>query len=117
MIEHESGTRSTFFATNAHHTNADVDLEITGRDGVVTLGGGQVLLSNADGSRVIASDSQATGERSYWGRGHALLIDDFYARLDEPEPFWIGPAQGLEPLRVLREVYSQSDILPTGAEL
>lgn len=60
-IEHESGTRSTFFATNAHHTNADVDVEISCRDGVVALCGGKVLLSDADGSRAIARDSQSHG--------------------------------------------------------
>ena len=117
VIDHDTGVRSTFFATNAHHTNADIELEITGRDGVVRLIGGEVWQEDATGSRQIASDSQATGERSYWGKGHALLIDDFYARLSEPEPFWIGPADGLVPLRVLREVYAQSGILPPGHDL
>ena len=65
---------------------------------------------------MLATDAQAGGERSYWGKGHSLLIDDFHARLDDPEPFWIGPADGLVPLRVLREVYRQSGILPAGHE-
>ncbi len=117
VIDHESGVRSTFFATNTHHANADVDLEITGRDGRITFAGGQVRLDDGSSTRVIASDEQASGERSYWGRSHALLIDDFYARLGDPEPFWITPAVGLAPLQVLREVYAQSRILPAGAKL
>ncbi|MFZ2166612.1 MAG: Gfo/Idh/MocA family oxidoreductase, partial [Propionibacteriaceae bacterium] len=88
VIDHDTGVRSTFFATNCHHTNADIELEITGRDGVVKLTGGEVWQTDAAGTRQIASDSQATGERSYWGKGHSLLIDDFYARLADPEPFW-----------------------------
>ncbi len=117
VIDHDSGVRSTLFATNGHHTNADVELEVTGRDGSVRLVGGEAWLTDGSGTRRIATDAQAGGERSYWGKGHALLIDDFHARLDDPEPFWIGPADGLVPLQVLREVYRQSGILPTGHEL
>ena len=112
VIDHEGGVRSTLFATNAHHTNADVELEITGRDGIVRLTGGEAWLTDSAGPRRIATDTQAGGERSYWGKGHALLIDDFHARLGDPEPFWIGPADGLVPLQVLREVYRQSGLLP-----
>ena len=117
VIDHDTGVRSTFFATNTHHTNSDVELEITGQDGVLRLAGGEVSLSDSSGTAMIATDTQAGGERSYWGKGHSLLIDDFYARLDDPEPFWIGPADGLAPLRVLREVYAQSGILPSGSAL
>lgn len=117
VVEHGAGVRSTFFATTAHHLNADIELEITGRDGTVRFSGGSVTLTDADGPRVIATDEQATGERSYWGRGHAMLIEDFHARLDDPEPFWIGPADGLAALQVLRRTYQQSGILPPGADL
>ena len=117
VIDHDSGVRSTLFATNAHHTNSDVELEVTGRDGSVRLVGGEAWLTDGSGARCIATDTQAGGERSYWGKGHSLLIDDFHARLDDPEPFWIGPADGLVPLQVLREVYRQSGLLPQGDEL
>lgn len=117
VIDHASGVRSTFFATNTHHTNADVELEITGRDGILTFGSGQVRMTDSSGSRLIATDEQASGERSYWGKSHALLIDDFYARLGDPEPFWITPADGLAALQVLRQVYGQSGILPAGSVL
>ena len=115
VLDHDSGVRSTFFATNTHHTNADVELEITGRDGVLTFSGGRVRLVSPSEDRVLATDEQASGERSYWGKSHALLIDDFHARLADPEPFWIGPTDGLAALQVLREVYRQSGILPTGS--
>ena len=117
VIDHDSGVRSTLFATNTHHTNADVELEVTGSDGSVRLAGGEALLTDHSGTRRVATDAQAGGGRSYWGKGHSLLISDFHARLEDPEPFWIGPAQGLAPLQVLREVYRQSGILPTGQEL
>lgn len=117
VISHDSGVRSTFFATNAHHANDDVELEIAGEAGTIALVGGQARLTDADGTRILASDAQAGGQRSYWGRGHALLIDDFHARLADPEPFWIGPQDGLAALEVLRNVYAQSGILPEGVAL
>ena len=117
VIDHDSGARSTLFATNAHHSNADVELEVTGSEGCVRLVGGEAWVTDASGTRLIATDTPAGGERSYWGKGHSLLIDDFHASLDDPEPFWIGPVEGLRPLQVLREVYRQSGILPDGQDL
>lgn len=117
VIDHEGGPRSVFFATNSHHTNAAVELEITGRDGTLTLADGELRLTDADGTRMLATDAQANGARSYWGLGHALLIDDFYVRLDDPEPFWLTPDVGLGALRVLRTTYAQSGLLPDGTPL
>jgi len=117
LIDHDSGVRSTLFATNTHHINADVELEVTGRDGYVRLVGGEAWLTDVSGTRRVATDAQAGGERSYWGKGHSLLINDFHASLDDPNPFWIGPTDALVPLQVLREVYRQSGILPEGHEL
>ncbi len=50
--------------------------------------------------------------RTYWGLSHEVLIRDFYARLDDPEPFWIGPAEAMASLRILTQIYRQSGIGP-----
>ena len=112
VIDHATGVRSTLFATNTHHTNDDVELRIDGELGSLSLVHGRAELATADGVRLLATDTQASGQRSYWGRGHQLLIADFHARLAHPEPFWIDLAAGIAPLRVLREVYRQSGMLP-----
>ena len=49
-----------------------------------------------------------SGGRTYWGVSHELLIRDFYAKLDDPEPFWIGPAEALASLRILKRAYEVS---------
>lgn len=112
VMDHEQGVRSVFFATNAHHTNADVELQLIGRDGSATLTDGRVLLTDGAGTRQVATDARPSGERSYWGLSHALLIDEFYATLEDPEPFWLSPAVGVRALTVLRSVYAQSGLLP-----
>jgi len=110
-IAHAGGASSTFFATNTHHANDDAELIVDGALGTLRFVGGRVELITAAGNEVLATDAQATGERSYWGKGHELLIADFHARLADPEPFWIDLATAIAPLRVLREVYRQSNLL------
>ena len=46
-----------------------------------------------------------SGGRAYWGVSHELLIRDFYARLDDSEPFWISPAEALKSLEILKRAY------------
>lgn len=117
VIDHASGVRSTMFATNTHHTNDDVELRIDGEAGSLRLVAGRAELVAADGVRVLATDAQADGVRSYWGLGHARLVSDFHASLARPGPFWLGLDAGIAPLRVLREVYRQSGLLPAGQPL
>ena len=50
----------------------------------------------------------ASGGRVYWGVSHELFIRDFYARVDDPEPFWIGPAEAMPALRMLKQTYQSS---------
>jgi UDP-N-acetyl-2-amino-2-deoxyglucuronate dehydrogenase len=44
----------------------------------------------------------------HWGISHELLIQDFYARLANEEPFWIDPAEAQKTLEIVQEVYDQS---------
>ncbi|CAA9310956.1 MAG: hypothetical protein AVDCRST_MAG48-2042 [uncultured Friedmanniella sp.] len=37
-----------------------------------------------------------------------MLLADFYARLGDPEPFWISPREALKSLRIVKDVYRQS---------
>ena len=50
----------------------------------------------------------ASAGRTYWGVSHEILIRDFYARLDDPEPFWISPQQAMASLRMLKTIYDQT---------
>ncbi len=112
-VTHDSGVRSTFFTTGAHSDNAPVEIEISTAEGLLRFTDGVLRHVAPDGTVTeLASDVLATGERAYWGRSHGYLIDDFYASLDSPEPFWIGVDEGLVSLSVLRTVYAQSGLIP-----
>jgi UDP-N-acetyl-2-amino-2-deoxyglucuronate dehydrogenase len=108
FAEHAGGARSVFYATLGHAYNAPVTLEVVTEKAVLSLRG-DLTVTYGDGRvDVIPERRSDTGGRSYWGVSHELLISDFYGRLDEPEPFWISPAEAEKSLRIIKDVYRQS---------
>ncbi|MFK0006426.1 Gfo/Idh/MocA family protein [Paenarthrobacter sp. NPDC090520] len=108
VAEHENGARSVFFATLANAVNAPVTLDIVTENATLSLRG-ELTVTYADGRvDVIPERALESGGRAYWGVSHELLIRDFYARLNHPEPFWISPAEAAKSLRIVKDVYAQS---------
>lgn len=108
VADHAGGARSVFYATLGHAYNAPVTLEVVTEKAVLSLRG-DLTVTYADGRvDVIPERTSDTGGRSYWGVSHELLIGDFYSRLDDPEPFWISPAEAEKSLRIIKDVYRQS---------
>ena len=108
VAEHANGARSAFYATLANAYNAPVTLDVVTEKAVLSLRG-DLTVTHADGRvDVIPERTSESGGRSYWGVSHELLIDDFYARLDDPEPFWISPAEAEKSLGIIKDVYRQS---------
>lgn len=108
VAEHANGARSAFYATLANATNAPVTLDIVTEKATLSLRG-DLTVTYADGRVDVISERQAgSGGRAYWGASHELLIADFYAKLADPEPFWINPAEAEKSLRIVKDVYAQS---------
>ena len=105
-MEHSGGARSVLFATNAYVLDAPVTVEIVTEQAVLTIRG-DLSIAWANGRvETVTERRAASGGRGYWGVSHRLLIADFYARLDEAEPFWISPREGTKSLRLLDAVYA-----------
>lgn len=115
VIDHESGSRSVMFATTAAAADFPVTLEVATEKAVCVLRG-DLTVSHADGRVETFVDEGLPGDassgRSYWGVSHARLVEDFYRRLPDPEPFWIGPRDGLALLEVLLPVTSAAHPAP-----
>lgn len=109
LFNHDSGVQSTFYGTLANSRHRNVEIELDCEQALVTLSDG-LRVAWADG-RVdhYAERTRETGGRSYWGVSHELFIRDFYSRLQDPEPFWIGPAEAMTSLRMAKDIYSSSD--------
>lgn len=107
-LDHAGGARSLLYATLAHVANAPVTIEVVTERATLDLRG-DLTVRHRDGRvEVVREPRVATGARAYWGISHELLIRDFYARIDEPGPFWISPEEARTSLRIVQEVYRQS---------
>jgi UDP-N-acetyl-2-amino-2-deoxyglucuronate dehydrogenase len=106
VLDHAGGARSVFFATNAGATDSPVTLEIV-TEGAELFLRRDLTVRYADGRVEVIEERRATSSgRAYWGASHALLINDFYARLGDPEPFWISPREAAKSLDILSKVYA-----------
>lgn len=106
LITHPSGVHTSFYATLTAPQHRPVEVEIVGERGSANLADG-LTVRLADGTVERTEERKApSGGRSYWGVSHELLIRDFYARLDDPEPYWISPAESMTSLRMLTDLYA-----------
>ncbi|MBO1268089.1 Gfo/Idh/MocA family protein [Arthrobacter cavernae] len=108
VAEHVGGARSVFYATLANATNAPVTLDIVTEKATLSLRG-DLTITYGDGTvDVVPERRSESGGRAYWGVSHELLIEDFYAKLGDPEPFWISPAEAGKSLKIVKDIYAQS---------
>ncbi|MCL2213143.1 MAG: Gfo/Idh/MocA family oxidoreductase [Oscillospiraceae bacterium] len=74
----DGGVRGHFFATNANHNNAPIEITISLEHGTLNYRGGKLF----DGDwNLLESDKSSTGGESYWGASHRVVIGNFYASL------------------------------------
>ncbi|MFE7606473.1 Gfo/Idh/MocA family protein [Brachybacterium paraconglomeratum] len=114
VLHHASGITTTFYATLTAPVARPVELEVETESAYLEVRSGSVgglTVRWKDGRVDTFSDRVATaGGRSYWGVSHEELIRDFYAGLDSPGPFWIGPAEAMDSLRILKAAYRNSGV-------
>lgn len=118
LLHHPGGVTTSFYATLTAPQHRPVEIELDCENAYVTLRGGTdggLTIRWADGrTDTVGERSVTSGGRSYWGVSHELLIRDFYERLDEPAPFWIGPGEAMASLEILKEAYRLSGVGPQG---
>lgn len=109
LLTHESGLKTSFYATLTAPQHRPVEIELDCENAYVSLRNGlTVHWKDGRAPDVYEERKVPSGGRSYWGVSHELLIRDFYDRVDEPEPFWISPAEAMKTLKILKETYRVS---------
>jgi predicted dehydrogenase len=94
------------FATLTNVTDDPVTLEIVTERAVLLIRGDLTVTYLEDGrTETVAERVVDTGGKAYWGASHDLLIADFYRSLDQPQPFWIDPEEGIRSLRLVDRIY------------
>ena len=111
LLTHASGVQTSFYATLTAPQHRPVELELDCENAYVTLRNGlTVAWHDGRAPQVFEERKVPSGGRTYWGVSHELLIRDFYDRLDDPEPFWISPAEAMKSLRILKQTYERSGL-------
>ncbi|HLS63895.1 MAG TPA: Gfo/Idh/MocA family oxidoreductase [Ruania sp.] len=108
VLRHAGGAGSTLFATNTYPLNAPVTVTVHAERATAVVSGDLTVTWTDGRTETVAAAVPGTVGRSYWGDSHRLLIEDFYARLGETDPFWIGPPAGLALVEVIAAVYDAS---------
>jgi UDP-N-acetyl-2-amino-2-deoxyglucuronate dehydrogenase len=110
VLDHASGARSVFFATNANVVDSPVTLDLVAERARLSLRG-DLTVTWEDGRVDVVPERRATTVgRDYWGVSHELLIADAYRSRGTGERFWVGPAEALAAQRILAEVYALSGV-------
>jgi len=104
----ENGARGFFFATNGY-ADAPVELQLVCENAVMTLSGDLTVRYRNGESEVITDVQPKTGEKAYYGTGHASLIEDFYDSLLAGKPFAVDGSQGIEAIRLIHALYKSSE--------
>ncbi len=107
LLTHAGGVRSVLHATNTYPLNAPVTLEVHAELGSAVMAG-DLTVQWTDGRSENVTAQRAGSGRSYWGDSHRLLIEDFYARLGDRDPFWIGIDDGAATVAAIAQVYDAS---------
>ena len=84
------------------------EIEIYAEHGVLAIRNGLEVAWKHGGVDVYPERSVSSVGRTYWGVSHEILIRDFYKKLDDPELFWISPAEAMASLEILKTMYRQT---------
>lgn len=105
VLDHASGARSIVFATVANIVDTPVTLDVVAENATLHLRGDLTVTWSDGRTEMVTERTVTSAGRAYWGASHQLYIADFYARLAEPLPFWIGPREALRSLTILKDLY------------
>jgi UDP-N-acetyl-2-amino-2-deoxyglucuronate dehydrogenase len=108
LLTHANGARTVFYGTLANAVNSPVMIDVHTEAATLSLRGDLTVTYTDGRSRTVPERLASSIGRPYWGTSHELLIRDFYARLGEPGPFWISPAEAAKSLDIIQRLYATS---------
>ena len=109
VIRFKNGVDAVFFATNCYAENSPVYIEILLSNGVIRLGSELTVKYNNGGQEIYYETNPVTGEKSYWGDSHRLLIQDFYSSILNSRDFPVDGEQGITALKMVKAIYKSSE--------
>ncbi len=101
------GRRINLFATNAGGANIPAQVHIRTASGDKLYADNSTVIKNGTSVPVEDSGADRIG-KAVWGKGHALLISDFYSHLVHGEHFPIDAAEGGRVIRLVLSMYESN---------
>ncbi|MFD3258383.1 Gfo/Idh/MocA family protein [Paenibacillus lentus] len=110
---YKDGKAGMFYATNGHSENSPFFIEMHMEKGLLRymdnqlmlVSGGDVQLLESD---VFSADQQPAVGKSYWGQGHARLIDQFYRKLAYGDGSYVPLQETAYSMGLLDAIYASS---------
>lgn len=109
--EFDNGVVAVLYATNGFPFNDDVEIELSFENGEKLLIKGADLYHFSRAGEVLRltePNKVSQHGKSYWGNGHAALIEDFYRCIREKTPFSIDVSEGAKASEELLAVYESA---------
>lgn len=103
----DSAMRGVFFATNCSIYDAPVQLDIICENMKMRLDSCLTITRN-DGNIEISEDLTLSGEKSYWGCGHAMLINNLFDCLIAGDKFAIDIVEATKSIALIDAIYHSS---------
>lgn len=110
LMELDNNVTALLYATTAFSENSEVFIEIALENGKLRIEGEKLYQIDGDGNlNVICQKSEGIyhGE-SYWGKGHSVLINDFYDCLKTGRKFEIDSFEGGHAAKIVAASYQSS---------
>ena len=107
LITFDSGVNALFYASLCYSSDSPVEIQIDCEKGRILFNGDVFVFRDTQPTEVIPFRIKK-GEKSYWGDGHTLLINDFYNSIINNVPFAVDGKEGLTALKIISDIYSQN---------
>ena len=103
----QNGKNALFFATNSYCVNEPIEIQVVMEKAVLNLKNELTVFDRQTGE-IITKDSveRLSGEKSYWGSGHEIIIREFYASLESGKDFSPSVSEALNITKLLDNVYN-----------
>lgn len=110
LLFFKNGARGIFYATNCYVDNSPVEIEIICEKATLRIYDGALVMEQGGNvRRLLSKESGQTAYKSYWGKSHAILIEEFYkAVLNGDSGHIISVEEGMESLKIIDGIYKSS---------
>ena len=108
VFEFKNGVTAMFFGSLCFAENSPVFLEIICEKGKIVMYDELNIYRNGKEKETVTF-KKASGEKSYWGSSHKLLIDDFYGALSEGRKFSIDGSEGSKAVKIVSAIYDDAE--------